>query len=98
MLEWAFQPPPDEPRVEGVVAVLHQHCAVCEPKECAARALEDRRANEHRAIDLMTLPRVRIDRRGAIDQSAEERQRPFEGEAPCTNLANKKRSVARVLD
>ena len=98
MLEWAFQPPPDEPRVEGVVAVLHQHCAVCEPKECAARVLEDRRANEHRAIDLMTLPRVWIDRRAAIDQSVEERQRAFEGEALCTKLENKKGRVASGLD
>ena len=98
MLEWAFQPPPDEPRVEGVVAVLHQHRSVSESKECAARVLEDRRADEHRAIDLMTLPRVRIDGGAAIDERVEERQSAFEGEALSTQLENEKGRVARGLD
>jgi len=98
MLERTFQPAPDEPRVEGVVAVLHQHRSVSESKECAARVLEDRRADEHRAIDLMTLPRVRIDRRAAIDQSVEERQSAFEGEALCSKLEDKKGRVACGLD
>ena len=98
MLERAFKATTDQPRVEGVVTVLYEHSAVRESQECAPRVLEDRGADEHRAVDLMTLPRVRIDGGAAIDERVEERQSAFEGEALSTQLENEKGRVARGLD
>ena len=72
MRERVFQPAPDQPRVERIVAVLDEDRAVCEAQECAPGVLELRRADEHRAVDVMTPPRVWVDRGTAVDQSVEE--------------------------
>jgi hypothetical protein len=91
MLERALQTATDEPRVEGVVAVLDKHRTLSEPQERSPRVLEDRRADEHRAIDVMAPLRVRIDRRAAVDERVEERERLVEGEALGAELEDKER-------
>jgi hypothetical protein len=68
MLERAFQPAADEPCIEGIVAVLDQHRALGEAEESPSRVLELRSADEHRAVDVVPLPRVGIDGRAAVDQ------------------------------
>jgi hypothetical protein len=98
MLERAFQSSADEPRVERVVAVLDEHGALGEAEKCPSRVLELRRADEHRAVDVVSLPGVRIDGRAAVDQRVEKRERAVEGEALGANLENEERRVASGLD
>ena len=95
MLERALETAPDEPRVERVVAVLNQHRALSEAQEPAPGVLELRRADEHRPIDVVALSRVRIDRRSAVHQRVEERQRAVEAESLGADLEDEKRRVAR---
>jgi hypothetical protein len=91
MLERALQAATDEPRVERVVAVLDKHRTMSETQERAPRVLEVRRADEHRAIDVMAPPRVRVDGRTAVDERVEERERLVEGEALGAELEDKER-------
>jgi hypothetical protein len=72
VLERAFQPPPDQPCIERVMAVLDQHGASSEPQERAPRIAKLRRPDEHRPIDVMPAVRVRVDRRLAVDERVEE--------------------------
>jgi hypothetical protein len=98
MLERAFQPAADEPRVERVVAVLDEHGALGEAEECSTCILELGRADQHRAIDVVALARVGIDRCAAVDQRVEERQRALEGEAFRADLEDEERRVSGRLD
>jgi len=98
MLERALEPAADQPRVEGVVAVLHQDRGLREAQKCTARVLEDGRADEHRAVDVVALLGVGVDRRPAVDQRVEERERLLEGEALRAQLEDEERRVARGLD
>jgi hypothetical protein len=68
MLERTLEPSPNEPCVERVVAVLDQDRALREPKETTSRVLELRRADEHGAVDVVALARIRVDRRAAVDE------------------------------
>jgi hypothetical protein len=97
MLERAFQAAADEPRVERVVAVLDEHRALGKAEESASRVLELRRADEHRAVDVVPFARVGIDGRAAVDQRVEEGQRALEGEALRADLEHEERRVARGL-
>jgi len=97
VLERALEPPTDQPRVEGVVAVLDQHRAVREAEKGAARVPELRRPDEHRAVDVVPLARVRVDRRPAVDQRVEEGQRAVEAETLGANLEDEERRVAGCL-
>jgi len=97
MLERALQAATDEPCVEGVVAVLDQHRTLGEAQECPSRVLEARRADEHRAVDLMAPARVRVDGRAAVDERVEERERLVEGEALRAELEDQERRVAGGL-
>jgi hypothetical protein len=54
------------------MAVLDQHGTVGEPQEGTARVAELRRADEHRAVDVMAPVGVRIDRRLAVDERIEK--------------------------
>src|SRR5258706_10750438 len=94
MFERALQAATDEPRVERVVAVLDQHSTLSEPQERPPCVLEDRRADEHRAIDVMAPLRVRVDGRAAVDERVEERERLVEGEPLGAELEDKKWRVA----
>ncbi|HEY1420387.1 MAG TPA: hypothetical protein VGG90_06735, partial [Candidatus Dormibacteraeota bacterium] len=78
--EGAFQPAPDQPSVEGVVAVLDQHGPLRKTQETAARVTELRRTDQHRAIDVVPFLGVRVDRRATVDERVEEGQRPIEAE------------------
>jgi hypothetical protein len=98
VLERALQAAADEPGVEGVVAVLHQHRALGEPKEGPSRVLELRGADEHRAVDVVALARVGIDGRAAVDEGVEERERPVETEPLGSDLQHQERRVAGRLD
>jgi hypothetical protein len=96
--ERALEAAAHEPGVESVMAVLDQHGAVGETEESAPRVLEDRGADEHRAVDVVPAPGVGIDRRAAVDQRVEERQGALERETLRAQLENEERSVARGLD
>ena len=97
MLERALQAATDEPRVERVVAVLDEHSTLSEPQERSPCVLENRRADEHRAIDVMAPLRIRVDGRAAVDERVEEGERLVEGEALGAELEDKKRRVAGGL-
>jgi hypothetical protein len=98
VLERTLQATADQPRVEGVVAVLDQHRAVGEAEERAAGVLEHRRTDEHRAVDVVAPARVGVDGRPAVDQRVEERESPLEGEAFGAQLEHQERGVAGRLD
>ena len=72
MLERAFQPAADEPRVERVVAVLDQHRRLGEAEERPSRVLELGGADEHRAVDVVPLTCVGIDGGAAVHQGVEK--------------------------
>jgi len=80
VLERALEPTTDKPRVECIVAVLDQHCTLRKAQKSATRVLELRSADQHRAIDVVSLFRVWIDGRSAINQGVEKRERAVEGE------------------
>jgi hypothetical protein len=94
MLERALEPAPDQPRVEGVVAVLHQDRALRKPQECTAGVLELRCADEHRTIDVVAPARVGVDRGAAIHQGVEEGKWAVETEALGADLQDQERRVA----
>jgi|SRR5579859_232151 len=98
MLQGALEPAADEPRVEGVVAVLNEHGAVGEAQERAARVFEHRRADEHGAVDVVAPARVGVDRRPAVDQRVEKGKRALEREALGAKLEDEEWSIARGLD
>ena len=97
MLERALQAAADQPRVECIVAVLDQNCATCEPQESTTRVAKLRCADEHRTVDVVAPVGVRVDRRLAVDQRVEERQRPVEAEALSADLEDEERRVAGGL-
>ena len=98
MLEWAFQAAPDEPGVEGVVAVLDEHRAVGKPQERSTSVLEFGRADKHRTVDVMPFARVRVDGRAAVDEGVEKRKRAVQRETLSPYLQDEKRSVACRFD
>jgi hypothetical protein len=98
VLERTLQSPTDEPGVEGVVAVLDQDRALGEAKKRAARVPELGRADQHRAVDVVALARVGVDRRPAVDQGVEERERGVEAKPLGADLEDEKRGVAGRLD
>jgi hypothetical protein len=93
VLERALQAAADEPGVERVVAVLDEHGGPRESKEGAPGVLELGRADEHRALDPVPAPRVRVDRRPAVDERVEEAQRAVEREALRADLQDQERRV-----
>jgi hypothetical protein len=98
MLERDLEAAPDQPRVECVVAVLDQHGAAREPKECLAHVSELRGADEHGAIDLVAPARIWVDGSPAVDQRVEERQRAVEPEPLGPDLEHEEGRVAGGLD
>ena len=98
VLEGAFEAAADQPRVEGVVAVLDEHGRVGEVEEGAPSVLELGRPDEHRAVDLVAPARVRVDRRPAVDQGVEEREGAGELEALRAYLQHQERRISRRLD
>ena len=98
MRQRVFQPAPDEPGVESVVAVLDQDRAMRESQERAARVLELRCAYQHRAIDVVASSRVGVDRGAAVDKRVEEGQRAIQAKTLGADLEHEERRVARGLD
>jgi hypothetical protein len=98
VLQRAFEPPTNEPAVEGVVAVLDQNGALGEPKERPTCVAEFRRSNQHRPVDVMTLPGIGIDRRPAIDEGVEEGMRARKLESLGAQLQHEERGVACRFD
>jgi hypothetical protein len=98
VLERALQAATDEPCVECVVAVLDQHRPLREAQKRTARILELGRSDEHRAVDVVTPPRVRVDRRAAVDERVEKRKCAFELESLRPDLEDEEGRVARRLD
>jgi len=98
MLERAFQPAPDQPGVERVMAVLDQHGAMREAEEGPPRIPELGGPDEHRAIDVMAAACVWVDGGAAVHQRVEERKGAAELEPLRPDLEDEERSVAGRLD
>jgi hypothetical protein len=75
MLQRAFEPPPHQPGVKRVVAVLHENRALGEPKKSPASVAELRSSDQHRTIYVVPLFGVGIDRGSAVDEGVEEGER-----------------------
>jgi hypothetical protein len=97
VLERALEPAADQPRVEGVMAVLDENGALREAQERAASVFELRGADEHGPVDVVPLARVRVDRRAAVDEGVEEREGGVEPEALGADLEHQERRVAGRL-
>ena len=97
VLEGLLQAPADQVGVKGVVAVLDQDGAPSEAQESGARSAESGRADQHRAVDLVALLRVAVDRRPGLDQGVEEGERPREFEALGADLDHQEGRVAGGL-
>jgi hypothetical protein len=98
MLEWTLEPAADQPCVESVVTVLDKDGAVSESQECSARILELGRADEHRAVDVVTFFGIGIDGRAAVHQRVEEGQRALKTKSLGAQLEHQERRIAGGLD
>jgi hypothetical protein len=98
MLQRAFKPPPHQPGVKGVVAVLHQNRAVREPKKRPAGVTELWSSYQHRAVDVVPLFGVGIDRSPAVDEGVEEGEGSLQRESLSAKLQDQERRVASRLD
>jgi hypothetical protein len=98
VLERGLEASPDEPGVEGIVAVLDQHSPLGKTQKGPPRVPELRGADEHGAVDVVAPARVRIDGRAAVDQRVEERQGTCEREPLGADLEHQERGVAGGLD
>lgn len=97
VLERTFESPTDEPRIERVVAVLDQDGALREPQEGSARVAKLWRADEHRAVNVVAAPRIRIDRGAAVDERVEEGEGGVQPEAFGADLQDQEGSIPRGL-
>jgi hypothetical protein len=98
VLQRALQPAADEPRVERVVAVFDQDSALRKTQKCPAGIAELGRADEHRAVDVMPLLGVWVDRRSAVDERVEEGERTGELESLGAELQHQEGGVAGCLN
>jgi hypothetical protein len=98
MRQRAFQPAPNQPCVEGIVAVLDQHGAMRETKEGPSRVTKLGRPDQHRPVNVVPLLGVGVDGRTAIDEGVEKRERAGQLESLGAELEHKERCVARRLD
>jgi hypothetical protein len=97
MLEGALQTTAHQPCVKCVMAVLDEHCAVSETQEGPARVAKLRRADEHGTVDMVAPVRVGVDRRLAVDERVEERERAVEAEALSADFQDEERRVSGGL-
>jgi hypothetical protein len=98
MRQRAFQPAANQPRVEGIVAVLDENGALGESKERSAGVTKFGRPDQHRPVDVMPLLGIRIDGRAAVDEGVEKRQRARKLEPFGTKLEHQEWRVAGRLD
>ena len=75
MLQRTLQPSTDQPRVEGIVAVLDEDSTLGETKERPAGVTKFGRPYQHGPVDVVPLLGIRIDGRSAVDEGVEERKR-----------------------
>jgi hypothetical protein len=94
----AFEAPADQPRVEGIVAVFDEDGALGESKERAAGVTKFGRPDQHRPVDVVPLLRVRVDRRPAVDEGVEKRERAGKLESLGPQLKHQEWCVARRFD
>jgi hypothetical protein len=97
VLEGALQAAPDQPCVEGVVAVLDQDRGLRETQERSPRILELRRPDQHGAVDVVPFARVRVDGRAAVDKGVEKREGALQREPLGADLEDEEGSVAGRL-
>jgi len=74
VLQRTLEAPADQPRVEGIVAVLDKHGALGKSKEGSASVAKLGRPNQHRPVDVVPLLGIRVDRRTAVDEGVEKRE------------------------
>jgi hypothetical protein len=98
MFERALEPTTDQPRVEGIMAVLDQHRAVRETQKGAARVAKLGCADQHRTVDAMAAVGIGVDGRLAVHEGVEEGQRAVQPEPLRANLEDEKRRVSGRFD
>jgi hypothetical protein len=98
MRQRTLQPTAHQPRVEGIVAVLDEDRGLREAKKRASRVAELRRADQHRAVDVVALARVRVDGGAAVHQRVEEGEWSIEPKALGSHLEHQEGRIARGLD
>jgi hypothetical protein len=94
----AFEPAPDQPCVEGIVAVLDEDRALSKSKKSASRVAELGCSDQHGPVDVVALACVRVDRCAAVDEGIEEGKRAREAEPLGSDLEDEERRVACGLD
>jgi hypothetical protein len=97
VLQRRSQAATDEPRVEGVVAVLHQHRSARELQERVARVGELGGPDQHVLGDAVPARGVRVDRSAAVDERVEEAQGTRQLEPFGAYLEDEERTVAGRL-
>jgi hypothetical protein len=98
VLQRALEAAADEPGVERVVAVLHQHGALGKAQEGPAGVSKLGRSDEHGAIDVMAPARIRVDGRPAVDERVEKRERAIQPESFGSDFQDQERRVAGRFD
>ena len=88
----------EDPGVEGVVAVLHQHGSTGEVEECSPGVAELGSVDEHLALDQVPPLGIGIDRRPGVDERVEEAQRAAQAETLGTDLEHQEGPVPGGLD
>ncbi len=97
MFERTLQSTADEPRVEGVVAVLDQDRAVSKAQEGPPGITKLRRPDEHGTVDVVAPVGVRVDRRLTVDKRVEEGKRSVKPEALSADLEHEERRITGGL-
>jgi tryptophanyl-tRNA synthetase len=98
VLEGLGEPAPEDPGVEGVVAVLDQDGAPREVEEAPPGVPELGRVDQHLALDQVAALGVRVDRRPRVDEGVEEAERAAQPEALGADLEDQEGAVAGGLD
>ena len=98
VLERSGQASPEDPGVEGVVAVLDQDRSPSEVEERPPGVAELGGVDEHLALDQVAPLGVGIDRCAGVDEGVEQPQRPAQPEALGADLEDQEGPVAGGLD
>jgi tryptophanyl-tRNA synthetase len=98
VLERTGEAPTEDPGVERVVAVLHQHGSPGEVEEGPPGVAELGCVDQHLTLDQVPPTGVGIDRRPGVDQGVEQAQRTAQPEPLGADLEDQKGPVAGGFD
>jgi hypothetical protein len=88
----------EDPGVEGVMAVLHQHGSPGEVEKGPSCIAELGCVDQHLALDQVPPPGVGIDRSTGVDQGVEQAQRPAQPKPLGADLEDQEGPVPGGLD